>query len=133
MLQRLKRAKGLLRLLYWNKDVVMVRAGHNIAADAGLAKSVGEGCGEANRLKIGVHCQCDPRCAKQHGKAGIYCLFLWENKRKPFSFRNRSHWRQAGDTGLVRDDAVRVDAIMEHRLHGTKQDREISNWFAHDA
>ena len=50
----------------WNKNVVMVCSGNDIAADACVSKRAGECCREADSVKIGVNLECDPRGAKKN-------------------------------------------------------------------
>jgi len=45
-LKPLQDGHGLLRLIYWNKQMIMMNSCNHIATDVGLAKSVGKCSGE---------------------------------------------------------------------------------------
>jgi len=84
--ERIERARAIVER---HEDVVMIRSGHHVAADAGRAQSPRERGRQADRSEIRMHGQRDPRGAKQHGPAAACRSLFVDDDRHAFRFAER--------------------------------------------
>ena len=64
-----QQAQGFVALFPGHKQMIVMEAGNHIAGNPRGRERGGNGSGQANRLEIGMHAQCDPRDAEAWGEA----------------------------------------------------------------
>ena len=113
--------QGGLGGLGGHEDVVVAGAGHDIAADAGLAQRGGEGRGEADGLQVGMDLERDPGGAEQDLQAPCAGEALLQDHAEALPLPQGGDDAGAPELLAGRQGREHVHALVERRLHGPEQ------------